>query len=118
MDVFDIFSTVSYDFLEISRGNVYGNQIVSRVTAEGIFKLRSGITRTTREEYRQSTATLHIKPTESFLTTFNKQLVGHGIEIGFDYYEIVGITEGIDFVTGKVNHYTLTLQSADFAEVS
>ena len=118
MDVFDIFNTVSYDFLEISRGNIYGNQIVNRITAEGIFKLRSGITSTTREEYRQSTATLHIKPTESFLTTFNKQLVGHGIEIGFDYYEIVGITEGIDFVTGKVNHYTLTLQSADFAEVS
>lgn len=115
MDLFVIFSLTDYEFLEISRGEVYGNRIIARIAAQGVFKLRRGVTTSSNEEYPQSSATIHIKPTESFITS---NLVGQGIEVDGSQYEIVGMTKGVDFVTGQTSHYTLTLQSADFAEVS
>ena len=86
--IFDVFDTIPYTFLTISRGGVYGNQILSSTEATGVFKLRSGMNTQNNQETRQSDATLHIRPTESFLTN----------------------------VPANREHIRVTLQVADFSE--
>lgn len=85
--VFDVFDTSTYTFLQIKRGGVAGNTIVSSTDATGIFKLRSQMVRGENAETKQSNATLHIRPTESFLGD----------------------------VPASREHYTLTLQETDFS---
>lgn len=114
MTVFDNFENTPYTFLMISRGGVYGNRITAQTEATGVFKLRSGMNSQNNQETRQSDATLHIKPTESFLSL--GRLVGHGIRKDGIDYEIVGETGGDDLETGMREHYRLTLQAADFSE--
>jgi len=76
MTVFDVFQSESYEFLEIARGTAAGDKIISVTLATGVFKLRTGMNSGT-EETRQTDATLHIRPSESFVD----DLVGNGIRI-------------------------------------
>lgn len=114
MTVFDVFKEVSYDYLVISRGTVYGNRITSTTPLTGVFKLRSGMTGGD-QELHTSSATLHVHP-EDF-SDFDK-IVGNGIKINGEYYQIEGITEGMNFQNGVTEHLTLTLGSADYAVAS
>lgn len=66
--VFDVFNTSPYEYLEISRGGVAGNTITNTYSAEGIFKLRTGLLRNENSENVEQGSTLHVKPTESFLS--------------------------------------------------
>ena len=66
--VFEVFNTSPYTYLEISRGGIAGNTITESYEAEGIFKLRGGLVRNANSENTEQGATLHIKPTESFLS--------------------------------------------------
>lgn len=65
--VFDEFDLSDYTFLQISRGGVYGNIIQSEHSAVGVFKLRQGMSTVNNQETRQSDATLHIQPSETWL---------------------------------------------------
>ena len=112
--VFDLFVSVPYTFLEISRGGVAGDTIVNTVDADGVFKLRDGMNVNNDQETKSSDATLHIRPTESFVST---GLVGHGIAVNGRTYEIIGRTEGMNFDTGVVEHYRVTLQEREFEEL-
>lgn len=85
--VFDVFDTTPYIYLEVSRGGIAGNTITASHEAEGIFKLRSGLVRGANAENVEQGATLHIRPTEAFITALSNR-----------------------------EHYTLTLNPADFAE--
>lgn len=118
--VFDVFDLSDYTFLKISRGGVYGNVIEESYPAEGVFKLRSGMVQANNQESRQSDSTLHVKPDESFIadiTVDGKILfVGHGIRVQGKEYEITGATGGQNYETNELEHYRLTLQSADFSE--
>lgn len=111
--VFDVFEEVAYTFLEVSRGGVYGNVILNSTSATGVFKLRNEMVQVNNQELRQSSATLHIRPTESFATN---NMVGHGIRVEGQDYEIIGQTGGRNFATGETEHYTLTLQNTDYSE--
>lgn len=66
--VFDVFDTIDYSYLEIDRGSAAGNEIVAIHPANGIFKLRTGVTRAQSSETYQDGATLHMRPTEEFLS--------------------------------------------------
>lgn len=88
--VFDVFDLSDYTFLEISRGGVTGNTIVDTYEAQGVFKLRSGLIRGQNSENVEQGATLHIRPTESFV-------------------ESLGTNR---------EHYTLTLNPTDWSEES
>lgn len=66
-DVFDVFDLSDYTFLQISRGGITGNTIVGSYQAQGVFKLRSGFIRGENSENVEQGATLHIRPTESFV---------------------------------------------------
>lgn len=114
MDVFAVFVSVPYTFLTISRGGVRGDVITARTDALGVFKLRNGMTVGTDQETKSSDATLHIKPTETFVST---GLTGHGVEVEGRTYEIVGTTEGVNFDNGITEHWRVTLQERAFDEL-
>lgn len=111
--VFDVFDLSDYQFLEVSRGGVYGNQITASYDATGVFKLRNEMVQVNNQELRQSAATLHIRPDEPFISNI---AVGHGIRCQGQDYEIIGQTGGDNFDTGDREHYTLTLQVTDYSD--
>lgn len=86
--VFDVFDSVAYQYLEIERGTAAGNIITAVHDATGIFKMRSGIIRSQNAENFEQGATLHMRPTESFLTD----------------------------VPANREHYRLTLSPTDFSD--
>ena len=113
--VFDVFVNQPYTFLTISRGGVAGDGITAETEATGVFKLRNGMNVSNDQETKTSDATLHIKPSEAFVST---GLTGHGIRFQGHTYEIVGTTEGMNFDTGVVEHYRVTLQEREFDDLS
>lgn len=115
--VFDVFKKVDYEYLEISRGGVYGNTITKATAFRGIFKVRNGKTESPVNdmEVRDSNATLHVHP-EDFDDI--NGLVGNGIRYNGQTYEIVNVTGGMNFDTGAMEHLTLTLEVADYVDNS
>ena len=113
VEVFDVFDLTDYTFLILSRGGVAGNTIVSSHSANGVFKLRTGLVTGDNTETKNSTATLHIRSTESFLSGLNNNLVGNAVIVNGTTYEIVGQTGGENFHNGVMEHYTATLQETD-----
>lgn len=111
--VFDLFDLTPYTFYEVSRGGVQGNVIDASHEAEGVFKLRNEMVMVNNQEVRQSAATLHVRPTESFISSI---AVGQGIRAMGQDYEIIGQTGGMNYETGEMEHYTLTLQNTDYSE--
>lgn len=117
--VFDVFNEVPYQFLEISRGGVYGNRIIATHDAYGIYKRRNDRVQVNNQERRQSATTLHIHPDESYIANITVDgkilFVGNGIRVEGVDYEIVGDTGGDNYDNGEREHYTLTLQDTDFS---
>lgn len=113
MTVFDVFTETPYDYLVVSRGGVYGNRILDRISASGVLKLRSDMVMQDNREVKQSASTLHIRPSESFA---NDNMVGQGISAAGQDFEIIGLTAGRNYDTGELEHYTLTLQNSDYAD--
>jgi len=118
MDVFALFVSQPYTFLTISRGTVEGDVITAQTEATGVFKLRTGFTKGDTAETSTSDASLHVRPSESFISANNGNLVGHGIVAEGKSYEVVGQTGGKNFDTGVLEHITLTLQLAEFNDDS
>lgn len=115
-EVFDIFDLTDFTFYQLSRGGVTGNTITGAYQANGVFKLRSSFVRGENAETKEASATLHVRPTESFLDGLNNNLVGHGVHVNGKDYEIVGQTGGKNYHTGVMEHYTATLQETDFSD--
>lgn len=88
--VFDVFNLSDYTFYELERDSIVGLRIVNTYTAQGVFKLRSGLLRNQSAENTEQGATLHIRPTEPFVETLST------------------VRE----------HYTLTLSPSEFSEES
>jgi len=116
-EVFDHFDLTDYTFLFISRGGVAGNVITGQYEADGVFKLRSQLVRGENSETKESNATLHVRSTEPFLEPTSNNLVGHGVIVNGRSYEIIGQTGGQNYHNGVLEHYTATLQDADFSEL-
>ena len=66
--VFEVFDSIPYTFLTIQSGGVTGNTIVAQYEATGIFKMRTGMVQNDSSENVEQGATLHVRPTEAFLT--------------------------------------------------
>lgn len=116
MNVFDVFDEVDYQYLEISRGGVYGNRIVNTHEATGVADLDGGMVTGNNQETHQSDSLLYIHPDETFVPTNPKDFVGQGIHIGGNDYEIIGYGVGKNQDDGILEHYELTLQAADFSD--
>lgn len=116
LDIFSTFKTTPYTFNALGQGGIYGNQIIESFEADGVFKLRRGISNTLLGENPTSTATLHIKPSEGFLSTY-KPLEGHGVTVNDEEYRIVGVTEGMNYSTNVLEHITVTLQVEEPTDV-
>lgn len=118
VSVFDAFPEAvrEYEFLQISRGTIVGDVISSITKANGIFKFKTGVQVAESQENRQSTSTLHIMPTESFITLNKGNLVGHGVRIDGNDYMIEGQTGGDNFANMVHEHITLILTANDFSD--
>lgn len=121
MGPFQLFSTTSYTFLKLQSG-MGGNKVLQEYQADGIFKLRSGMLQADNAETFESAATLHIKPTEAYITAVGAELVGNGVRVTKDGhsadYRITGQTEGYDYDKGELAFYRLTLQRESLWDVS
>ncbi len=113
MTVFDVFQETQYTYLEISRGEVFGNIITEETNHMGIFKQRENQETMNNMELFQSSATLHAHP-EDF-TNF-ADIIGNGVRVDGVEYEITNMTRGTNFDNGQVEHLTFTLQRASFSE--
>lgn len=111
--VFDVFREVEMTYVNLARARVYGDLIKESKQIRGIFKVRSGMTTTNGAEASSSSATVHVHP-EDFDGI--DDIVGNGIVYDGADYEITGITEGRNFDTNEVEHYTLTLERANVAQ--
>lgn len=114
--VFDVFDEVEYQYLAITRGGVYGNVITNTYNAVGVADIDGGMVTSNNQETHQSDSLLYIYPEESFLPTNPKQLIGNGVRIDGNDYEIIGFGTGKNQDTGEIEHYELTLQAADYSE--
>lgn len=114
--VFDVFEEVNYQYLVISRGGVYGNIITATNDATGVADIDGGMVTSNNQETHQSDSLLYIHPNESFLPSNPKDFVGQGIRIDGNDYEIIGFGVGRNQDEGLIEHYELTLQSADYSE--
>lgn len=115
MEIFDVFDLSTYTFLRINAGGPMGDTITESSPAEGVFKLRDGFSTATNQETRQSDATLHIRATESFISTVGGNLVGHGIRKDGQDYKIIGQTGGDNYDNGVREHYRLTLERKQYS---
>ena len=110
----------SYTFLELSQGGILGNIIKSQSTFSGILKERKGMGVNRNMELKESTSTLHIRPSEPFLATVSHNVVGHGIRAtkngATEDYRIVGQREGFDFNAGLLDFFYVTLKAESLAE--
>lgn len=114
MDVFDVFETNDYTFLELDSKSA-GNVIVNEYPANGIVKLRDGMVQVDNMETYESTSSVHVRPSEAFVGILGGNLVGHGVRIQKDNHEpaeyrIEGQVEGYDFDLGRLEFYRVTLK--------
>ncbi len=117
MTVFDVFRESSYNYLEIKQSTIAGDLIVSERTLQGIFKDRAGEVQNGNMESVSSTSTLHVYPSD-FPNTDCSSLIGNGIRYNGVEYTITGATAGMNYETGNLEHYRLTLQKAKFTAMA
>lgn len=115
MTVFDVFTQIPYEFLTISRGRVYGNRVMGKRELMGVFKLKSNMQRANGMELLESDAALHAHP-EDFAGTNTNDLVGQGIRVNGQDYSIEGVSEGMNYDNGVLEHIYMKLQKAEFVE--
>lgn len=112
MTVFELFSETKYEFLEIERGTVYGNRIVSVVGEfDGVFREKSGMRRGSNGEVFAESSKLYAKPND-----LPENIVGCGVRVSGKVYEITSVVEGKNFDSGEVEHLVLTLERTEFNE--
>lgn len=112
MTVFDVFKQVPYTYLVVKRGTVYGNRIVEARELMGVFKLRSNMARADGMDLLDSDATLHAHP-EDFADMNTNDLVGQGIRVNGQDYTIEGVSEGMNYESGMLEHIYMRLQKAE-----
>lgn len=114
--VFDIFEETPYIFLQLGKGGILGDTIVKRTSATGVFKERDGQTQFNQNmATADSDATLHVRPSEPFVKTIDRNLVGHGIKHQNQDYRIIGQTTGRNFDNNNIEFYRLTLKRESLA---
>lgn len=113
MDVFTLFTTNNYTFLQLDSGSG-GNRIVKETTANGVVKLRDGMAQVDNVETKNSDASVHIRPEETFIAEVSSNLVGHGLRITkngqTDDYRIIRAVEGFDFDAGTLQFIRVDLK--------
>jgi len=122
MDVFTLFTTNDYTFLQLDSGSG-GNRVVEEFPANGVVKLRDGMVQEDSVESYTASSTVHIRPSESFVASLDGNLVGHGIRVEKDNHEpenyrITGQVEGFDFDLGTIEFYKVTLKRESVWEES
>lgn len=113
MSIFDYFDTAEYTFLRVSP-QVKGLKILEEYEADGVFKIRGGMT-VANIETPTADATLAVKAEEGFVSDLEADMVGHCVRVSRTPYEtldyrIVGQVEGYDWDTNELDFYKLSLK--------
>lgn len=115
MTVFEAFRSEPIEFLEISRGGVYGNRITNIRSITGVVKRRSNLSQGSTSELINTNTTVHIRPED--VAEYNTEtLIGNGLVIDGENFTITNATEGRNFISDSVEHITLTVQPATLVE--
>lgn len=113
MDVFTLFTTDNYTFLQLDSGSG-GNKIVKETEANGVVKLRDGMVQVDNVETKNSDASVHVRPSDAFIAEVGGNLVGHGMRITknglTDEYRIIRQVEGFDFDTDTLEFIRVDLK--------
>ncbi len=118
MDVFQAFVTTTYNFLIVDAGTEEGDIAILQPTSTGIFKHRDGMVAAGNQEVRTSATSLKVRPSEDFIEEVGGNMVGHGIRVDDQDYRVLGQTKGMNYHTGVLEHYRLTLEKHDYADVT
>ena len=113
--VFDVFTEKTFEYLTISRGEVYGNRIVDSKVLSGIVKIKEGMQTQTNQEVRDSSSRIHAHPSD-FAGLTSQQIIGNGVRYDGADYTITDMTEGANFDDGTIEHITLILERSDFTD--
>ena len=115
--VFTAFVTSPYTFIQTEAVNG-GYESVAEYEANGVVKHRDGKLLNGRQESYDTQTTLHIRPSEPFISPVNsaKALVGNFVRIDGDEYRINACTAGTNFDTRVVEHYRATLEKDNLIE--
>lgn len=122
VDVFKAFpkSIQPLSFLELNQGGILGNTVKQRWEFGGILKERKGMSQNRNMELKESTSTLHIRPTEPFIAAVAGDMVGHGIIAtkngATETYRIVGYPEGYNFDAGVNEFYRVLVKAESLAD--
>lgn len=111
--VFGVFKQIPYVFLTIAQSRIKGDTIVAERELMGVFKDKSGSVQSGNMESIESTAALHVHP-EDFAGWSTGRFIGQGVRVNGVEYAISGATAGMNYETGELEHYRLTLQKANF----
>lgn len=119
MDVFNLFTSSPYTFLQLS-SSAGGNIIDIEYETTGIVKLRDGISQADNMGVYTSESTVHIRPSDTFVSVLGGNLVGHGIRATNNAgetvdYKIIGQVEGYDFDSGTLSFYKVTVKKESLA---
>lgn len=110
MSVFTNFPSDPYIFLEVER-TAQGTLVKEEYTANGIFKLRDGMTEADSLESETSDATLRVRPDEPFAAN---NMVGQCVRIqrsqGEEEYRILSQVEGYDHDLEVMDFWLLELK--------
>lgn len=118
--MFNLFNTNPYTFVILEK-ELIGSVATTEYEAEGVIKFRDGEVVSNNAETFSSSATLHIKPDETFIALLDGNLLGNGVRIvdeagETEDYKIIGQSIGKDFDTGNVEFYKVTLQKENIVE--
>lgn len=110
MTVFDAFHGTRYKLLKIERGTLKGNQIIEVLEGRtGVFKSKSGMKRGANGEVYSSQSVLYARPEDFYFDP-----VGHGVRVSNKDYQIVSSIDGINQLTGEVEHLKLILEPVNY----
>jgi hypothetical protein len=111
VNVFDLFETVPYEFLELKAGSG-GQHVINTTATTGVIKYRDGMVQEGNREAHTSQTTLHMRPDEAFINAVggDLKLVGHGVRAEGADYRIDGVKAGRDFEDGSTAFYLCTLK--------
>lgn len=110
MTVFDAFFETEYELLKIERGTIKGNKIVEILgDRSGVFKAKSGMKRGANGEVYSAQSVLYARPEDFYF-----EPVGQGVRISGKDFQIVASVDGLNQVTGEIEHLKLTLEPTDY----
>lgn len=112
MTIFEMFHNTEYSLLKINRNGIEGNKVESILGHRlGVFRAKNSKDIAENIETYTDESILFAKPED-----IEPEILGAGIRINGQDYEVVKYSEGKNFDTGEIEHLKLILRQTDYVE--